>query len=161
MYGGGTATGNNYFNSYSSLEPEQAMRINGDGRTLSGFVELHSSCRCKMFLWSIRAPLNWSWCLISMFMALSCNASQKLRFQLRISRETTWEGATAPTVRTTPSTLRPGGGWRTDSLQGTRSDVRSSQKCDHDHRQSIIHGGNIHIRATVLQFTCCKLTFHF
>jgi len=33
MYG--TATGNNYFNSYSSLEPEQAMRINGDGRTLS------------------------------------------------------------------------------------------------------------------------------
>ena len=34
MYG--TATGNNYFNSYSSLEPDQAMRINGDGRTLSG-----------------------------------------------------------------------------------------------------------------------------
>ena len=35
MYG--TATGqSNYFNSYSSLEPEQAMRINGDGRTLSG-----------------------------------------------------------------------------------------------------------------------------
>jgi len=33
MYG--TATGNNYFNSYSSLEPDQAMRINGDGRTLS------------------------------------------------------------------------------------------------------------------------------
>ena len=34
MYG--TATGSNYFNSYSSLEPEQALRMNGDGRTLSG-----------------------------------------------------------------------------------------------------------------------------
>ena len=41
MYG--TATGNNYFNSYSSLEPEQAMRINGDGRTLSGLLsEMHA-----------------------------------------------------------------------------------------------------------------------
>ena len=37
MYGT-AATGSNYFNSYSSLEPDQAsMRMNGDGgRTLSG-----------------------------------------------------------------------------------------------------------------------------
>jgi len=36
MYGGdSTATSNNYFNSYSSLEPEHAVRMNGDGRTLS------------------------------------------------------------------------------------------------------------------------------
>merc|ERR1712129_6607 len=28
-------TNSNYFNSYSSLEPDQAVRMNGDGRTLS------------------------------------------------------------------------------------------------------------------------------
>merc|ERR1740123_1907731 len=32
---GNTATTNSYFNSYSSLEPEHAIRMNGDGRTLS------------------------------------------------------------------------------------------------------------------------------
>ena len=33
MYGGETATTtNNYFNSYSSLEPDHAVRMNGDGR---------------------------------------------------------------------------------------------------------------------------------
>jgi len=37
MYGGENtqANTNNYFNSYSSLEPDHAVRINGDGRTLS------------------------------------------------------------------------------------------------------------------------------
>ena len=29
-------TSANYFNSYSSLEPDQAVRMNGEGRTLSG-----------------------------------------------------------------------------------------------------------------------------
>ena len=44
MYG--TATGqSNYFNSYSSLEPEQAMRINGDGRTLSGTVNVEDKMK--------------------------------------------------------------------------------------------------------------------
>eukprot|EP00092_Neocalanus_flemingeri_P024032 GFUD01026066.1.p1 GENE.GFUD01026066.1~~GFUD01026066.1.p1 ORF type:complete len:549 (-),score=59.43 GFUD01026066.1:181-1827(-) len=31
----GAPTNSNYFNSYSSLEPDQAVRMNGDGRTLS------------------------------------------------------------------------------------------------------------------------------
>ena len=31
---GNTATTNSYFNSYSSLEPEHAIRMNGDGRYL-------------------------------------------------------------------------------------------------------------------------------
>ena len=31
----GAPTSSNYFNSYSSLEPDQAVRMNGDGRTLS------------------------------------------------------------------------------------------------------------------------------
>ena len=41
MYGESTAGSNNYFNSYSSLEPEHAVRMNGDGRYLAGAVLDH------------------------------------------------------------------------------------------------------------------------
>lgn len=96
-------TSANYFNSYSSLEPDQAVRMNGEGRTLSGVD--------NSFKFSYQQH---------QFPEFSSNSANNCIFslpQLLILRGTTCEPSPL-TAKIILWVQQPGGGWRTDCLPG-------------------------------------------